>query len=291
MAGTKATNGTTGAVIGKQGDAQTILEAGRQLARAVKQVDIYEDPDGGFPMLFVPDGYDVVDVEEHLPRPFRLKQSVSLDTPDALVTYLKEFGDKERTIVFVDRASGTYRAAIDYHRAHAEPSWKGHNATLALVQTQAWKDWQGANLQAKNQFDFAQFIEDHIPEIADPAGGLLMDLIMSFEAHRSAQFASTVRLNDGTVRLTFNEEISGSRQGGEVNVPTTFKLYLAPYEGTASRIITARLRYRLQGANLQLWFDILRLNEVREQAVDEVTAGLKDKAGEFVRAFVLGRQS
>jgi uncharacterized protein YfdQ (DUF2303 family) len=284
-------NGKSGATSGTTatGDAQTILDAGKQLAQQVQRLDVLA-PAGGYPLLLVPDGYEVQDAEDYLPKPFRLEQTVGVDTPDAFVAYLKEFGDKARTVVFVDRASGSYQAVIDYHRAADDPSWKGHLSTLRLVPTQAWQDWQAANKVAKNQFDFAQFIEDHVPDIADPVGAALMDLVLSFEAHKTAQFSSTMRLQDGSVRLTFNEEIAGNRQGGEVSVPTTFKLYLAPYEGTQRRIITARLRYRLQGPSLQLWFDILRLNEVREQAVDEVAAELREKAGEFVRTFIVGRQ-
>lgn len=266
-------------------DAEVMLEAGRELAKKVERMEI-----DGHPLMLKPNGLDVIDLQPYQPRPLRLKQIVAIDTPESFINYLKQFASEQTTLVFVDRRTGEFRAVLDYHQ-NTQPSWKDHRANLALQPTLAWSEWETANGVEMSQVGFVRFLEDHIPDISQPLGAQLMEMVMDFEAHKAAQFSSSVRLQDGGVKFTFNETVQGSSTGGEIRVPSMFMLSLAPFEGMPLRDVVARLRFRIREGQLAIWFDLARLADVKQQAVDEVFAVLRTALTGHVREWIVGEET
>ncbi len=246
---------------------------------------------GGRPLTIVPDGLTVKNLEEHLKAPARLNKRVTLGTPDSFAAYVKLFADPARSLVFADKKAGTFTAVLDYHAAPDAPSWCEHAAGLVLIPTLAWAEWTAANKQAMTQAEFATFVEDHIPDIVSPDGAALLELALNFEATKAGKFGSAMRQSDGSVDFSYSEEVVGQNaKAGKVKAPTTFVLALAPFEGTPVRQVTARFRYRIaEGGKLALWFDLLRVQEVRDLAFAEVAAKLATDLSGVVRGQVEGK--
>ena len=102
-------------------------------------------------------------------------------------------------------------AVIDYH--FEEPAWCRHRATLAFRPTPEWTTWTGLSGRHLSQVDFAAFIEDNLPDIADPAGADILDVTRSLEAKKSVEFRSSIRLQDGSSQLTYDETVVGKGRG------------------------------------------------------------------------------
>jgi hypothetical protein len=239
------------------------IEAGAALMTTPEVRDVH-----GRPLVFVPKHLDVKDLSHLLPSPARLEQKVTLDTPAAFAS---------RPFWTITR-SRTLRAGTS-HRAH-----------LVLLNTVAWQEWTRANRQAMSQADFAQFIEDHIPDIAVPAGAELLEVARNFEARKGVDFKSVQRVSDGSVQFSYNEDVQGTSRAGSMKVPNEFILGIAPFEGTPKYQVLARLRYRIEaGGKLMLWFDLLRLQDVLDAAFAAVETEIRAALDGTVRAVVCGQ--
>jgi uncharacterized protein YfdQ (DUF2303 family) len=243
----------------------------------------------GTPHVLVPEGVTLEDCAAFLPAPTRLQQIVQTADAAAFIGYVGQFGDKARSVVFATRRPAGFSAVLDYHAASNLPSWNAHRVNFVPLQTPSWADWNGANKRRFNQADFAQFIEDHIPDIAEPAGAKLLELARNFEATKAVTFQSQQRVADGSVQFTYNEDVQGTPRSAAMKVPTEITLALAPFEGSKAYKVTARLRYRIgEGGKLELWYDLLRVVDVLDAAFNDVLDDIKKGTADSVRMVLLG---
>jgi uncharacterized protein YfdQ (DUF2303 family) len=257
-------------------DFKDALEAGKQ-HEFMRRID-------DLPVVALQAGYQLHDITKFLPTlpaPVDKRGVVTLHTPQAFVTYVDAYRDRD-TLVLTDVTAATVKAVIDYHKAGEDgaPRHGKHIASFACRHTKEWATWSAAHKKAMSQVDFAQFLEDNLPDIAAPAGGLLLEMARTIEVKKDVAFASSVRLQDGQQQLTYNENIEGSTSRGSLRLFETITLGIAPFEGSSKYELQARLRFRMNDGKLSLWFDLVRAHKVLEDAFAEVlaviTAGLPD---------------
>ncbi|MFN8758856.1 MAG: DUF2303 family protein [Tagaea sp.] len=135
---------------------------------------------------------------------------------------------------------------------------------------QEWTDWTGINGVQKTQEQFAAFVEDHIKDVASPVAAEALEISRSLEAKKDVTFASSIRLQNGANELTYEETIQGSAAKGKLAVPDRFVLGVPVLKGGAAYALDARLRYRIHGSRLLLWFDLVRPDKIREDALADV---------------------
>jgi uncharacterized protein YfdQ (DUF2303 family) len=133
-----------------------------------------------------------------------------------------------------------------------------------------------------DQASFAQFLEDNIPDIAEPAGAKLVELARTLEAKTDVQFDSHIRAENGAHRFVYIENVTASSSGtsGKIDVPPEFTLVLQPFEGSKTYDIKARLRYRITSKKLALWFELVRLQDVLKEAFDDELMKITAEVGE-----------
>jgi uncharacterized protein YfdQ (DUF2303 family) len=136
--------------------------------------------------------------------------------------------------------------------------------------------WVTANGKRVDQVAFAAFLEDNLPDIAQPPGAQLLELARSLEVKRNVNFASSVRLDNGQTQLTYEEDVKGTAAKGTIEIPERFILGLAPFEGCAKYRLEARLRYRMAEGKLAMWFDLFRPEEVLRDAFNAVRKQIVD---------------
>lgn len=263
------------------------IAAGAALERRAEVLTIE-----GRPHLILPGGYTVQDLTKFLPVPPALEQQVTLLTPVAFGSYVKTFGVAEQTIVFASREHSWFMAALDYHKSPTEPTRSLHRAHLRLQPTLPWQEWTARDKNAMTQADFARFVEDHIPDIAEPLGAVLVEMVRNFEAQKGVTYQSYMRENDGTVKFTYNEEVgsTGAGKASTIKVPQEFTLGLAPFEGTAKYEVKARLRWRIaDGGKLSLWFELVRPKDVLDAAFLDVYTAIEKDVKASIKVMVLGQ--
>ena len=150
--------------------------------------------------------------------------------------------------------------------------WGDHKAVLAFRKTDAWTRWLALNENFVEQEQFAEHIERNLVDIVDPTGADLLELAQTFEATTSAEFRSQKRLANGQRQFTYSENIEGKGgANGQLEIPETFKLAVAPFEGCEPYGVTARLRFRLNAGHLKLGYVIDNPRDIETQAVGDVS--------------------
>lgn len=258
------------------------IQAGEDLATLKARGTVFTVTAGATPYMVVPQGFTVQEVEKHLPAPLRTRATVDLDEPESFIAYVNRFKD-EHSVVFSDLEQRAFLAVLDYHRADGAPRWGSHRAALRCPTTDDWDTWMEQDRKPMDQIVFAQFIEDHIPNIAQPSGAELLQLALTLEAKKDVQFRSSTRLEDGQHQFRYEETIEGQAgsQNGLIKIPNAFVLGLEPFQGVGARRVDARFRYRIQqGGVLKLWFELVRPQEVLEAAFRDVITQIRTGLGD-----------
>lgn len=225
--------------------------------------------------IVVPNGYELHDVRDTFPTPDRLKGKTTVRDVDSFVALVNEF-KTDATKVFGTITPPAFVGVLNGNAQAAGPGWGDHRVEYACPLTKEWKTWSGCNGKGMSQQEFAQFIEDNLPDLLD--GATMLEVSRTLEAKKNVNFASGIRLANGAVDFTFEEQVQGTAAKGKLQVPETFDLAFAVFEGGPAYKITARFRYRIsdRGA-LTLWFDLHRAHKVLEDAVKQVWADIAAK--------------
>lgn len=249
---------------------QTEIRTALDADRAGRLVDV-----GGTPHIVVPHGYELRDLEPALGNPSRLRGTTKLRDVKSFSAVVNEFkGDSTKLYGTVTPA--VFVAVFNAHAVGAT-GWGDHRAAYDCPVSVEWKTWTGSNKKPMNQADFAQFIEDNLPDILD--GGLLLEVSRTLEAKKKVNFASAIRLSDGQNQFTYEEEVQGTAGKGQFKVPEVFELGIPVFEGGPSYKVKARLRYRIDNAKLVLWYDLERSHKILEDAVKEVWTAIEAATG------------
>jgi uncharacterized protein YfdQ (DUF2303 family) len=214
-------------------------------------------------------------VNEQLPAPYSLKQSVTLVTEGSFIDYFNRFATDSSTI-FVNDERAEFIAVLDYHNSPIQPAWKRHIASYKCPKTKEWNAWIESNNKKMNQEDFALFVEDNINEIIEPNGADMLQIASSLKASNHVDFKSAVRLDNGEVQFNYTETINGQAGvNGQMQIPEKIKLAIAPFLKGAPYEIEARFRYRIQQGGLSMWYTLIRPHIFSEHAFNDVVEKIK----------------
>jgi len=216
----------------------------------------------------VPEGYKLADLESFLPRPLRIKQEATLYDADSFIDYVQEF-KTGATLIFFDVQDESFAAAFDYHKLE-EPSWCDHSARFKPRRSVEFEAWLSANRKQMTQVEFARFIEENMPDIVEPPSAQLLQMTLTFEAKKSVEFASGVRLSSGQIQFQYDEIVRGAAQKGTIEVPETFILGIPIHVNGPAYRINVRLRWRLQEGKVVFWYELVRPHRYIQDALKEI---------------------
>ena len=234
------------------------------------------DAEHAFALL--PEGTTIEDVRKFLPPSKRVKQEVELLTVGSFTEYVSRFALADTT-VFANEPLAQYEAVIDYHRMSSVGEGRGtqeHIVRYACPQSEQWKAWVGSNGKWFNQVDFATFLESNLKEITDPPGAVFLQVALELQVHKSAEFESEVRLDNGQTRFRYQETVRGQSKAGDLQIPSAFTLVLPVFIDGDKHILQARFRYRMDGGKLSLGYELIRQQDVWNAAVKLVTTAIAD---------------
>lgn len=233
----------------------------------------------------VPEGYELKSLEEFLPRPLRLEQQVELHDAESFIAYVNGFKLPGATRLFFDQEKETFAAVLDYHEVET-PSWCEHQASFTAKRSPEFQTWSGQNRKAMSQVDFARFLEENLPDVVEPAGAMLLEIALTFEAKKDVEFASGVRLQNGQVQFTYNEVVRGTAQKGTIEIPDKFVLGIPIHVGGPAYRIDVRLRWRLNDGKVTFAYELVRPHRYVEDALKEIRERIAGETGLAVLAGV-----
>lgn len=155
--------------------------------------------------------------------------------------------------------------------------WRDHRAEYELIHSREWQVWtkhDGQSASFNSPAGFAKFVEDNLPDIVRPAAGDMMQMALNIRINEHVQYSNQQRLNDGHVELVYNNIVDANTQsakGGKIKIPETFSIRIPVWQGIESKPydLEARLRIRLTGNQVTIWYELVRPYKVLEQAFSD----------------------
>lgn len=240
--------------------------------------------------IVLPPGYtrcDITDaVRRAAPVPTRKSGTVQLLSLQALRDYLADQAAQTEAVVYADADHRTITAVFNDHRA--TPGWRDHRAVFKAELSQEFSRWAEKNGKPFSQTEFAEFIEDNLADITEPAAQQLLEVATTIQATSGIEFKSARRLQDGQTQMAYVESINATAgASGGLQIPRGFALGLRIFRQGAGYKLHARLKYRLSAGAVKFWFELERPEAAIDHAFAEYVAGLAD-TGYLVLAGRLG---
>lgn len=188
-----------------------------------------------------------------------------------------------------------------------------------------WTAWTSRSGKAMSQGEFAEWIDEHLPDLADPAhlkadnqaestaakfgaryGGTkevgygfadperMVKLSTGLVIREKSTFKSASNLSSGEMRLEFESTHEGE-DGKPLDVPRRFLLSIPVFKREAAYLVPVKLAYRKKGPMIEWSFDLFRPDRFRDDAIEGMRSDLagkltpKDGAGPVV-PIVLGKR-
>jgi uncharacterized protein YfdQ (DUF2303 family) len=201
---------------------------------------------------------DLLTSEKYLDRPRRKRGMVVVQDVASFACYYQKHSDQDSEI-FADRESLLIVAVLDAHEPGAA-RWQGHLLQLRLAVTPEWAAWTGSDRTMMPQSTFAEFIEDHIADVAPDGpctGAELLEMAQQFQAHSKVEFKAGHRLASGQTQFVYTETIDAKAgERGTIEIPTAFELGIPVFDDLEPYRVKARFRFRLADGQLRLGYHL-----------------------------------
>jgi uncharacterized protein YfdQ (DUF2303 family) len=235
----------------------------------------------GAPFIVLPPGYTTQDLSEHLAAPTRIRANVSLDVLRSFVEYVVKHKGEHSRIYFMrsearnDRGPRFVCIVDDNGNSDDKADWRQHTATLALLHSRQYATWTRANKTPVAQDAFVEFIEANLPDIVSPDGAELLELCRNLDITKSASFSSMTRTQHDSVSFAYSEETKAGK--GVISVPTKLTISIPIFERGPHAQIEAKFKFTLNEGRLRLSYELLRLPDILDDAIDLAVDEVGDK--------------
>lgn len=208
--------------------------------------------------------------------PYRKRGQIIVFDAASFNMVLADNADAGNIAIYIDR-SPTKPAVVAVLNGHGKngAGWGDFRAAIEFRPTPQWAKWTGIDGKMMPQTTFAEFIEDNLADIAEPAGARMLEIATHLEATRTVNFKSAVRLSNGAVQFHNNEDTDAKVSAGKIDVPETFVLALAPIQGLPLYKVPARFRYRIVEGKLTLGLKLQRVEDLMTSVLDDVVAKIE----------------
>lgn len=233
--------------------------------------------------VFAPPGWQHRVIEPvDKPLSDHIRQAVSLDDAASFAAYVNTF-KTPRSRLFVSVAHHSMSALLDYHAAAeageaGKPDYLDHRASYTMPFSEEWSRWARVDGVAMPQAKFAEFLEENLQDIVEPAGASVLEVALQLQSKKKVQFDSGVRLQDGSTQLTYREEVEAGTKGN-VKIPTEFVIGIPVFFGGDRYKIKAFLRYRIEEGKLAFHIVLHRKQFILQDAVQTTAKLVGEQTG------------
>lgn len=283
------------------GNVEAAIKAGMSMG------EVREVIDGELAAVLVPAGARLEQIDllafeaKYADNPRRKTGTRALTTAASFIAYANAHKEVGATAIYAKKSNTSFEVVFNDHEPNHQPATgmppegsadpsevlsvsfsegiPGHGdfkASYACPQSIEWKRWMAKSQHEKDkkegmqQAEFMQFLEDNLPDIIKPEGAILLTAARSFEAKKDVAFKSATRLEDGSITFNYDEKVNEVTQAGKIALPSEFTINIPVFEGGVKYQIDARLRYRVGGGGLVLWYELVQTHKILEHAFNTV---------------------
>lgn len=221
-------------------------------------------PMGYQPCLIVPDGYSVKTVSKAPTPPLDdfIRARLTLDTPGAFCEYINTF-KTETSLCFAALESDNkacFEAILDYHKRD-RPCRAAHRVSFLPTFSAAHKAWLDLAVNPRSQEHFIEFLMQWgwTCDAMDDAD--ILELVSNLE-FKSVSNLFTKRSMNGTVALSYSEEVQGHAGSKMVELPSVFRVAFPIFEGMPNSNLAVNVIYKVQQGTLTMKFLIPHHSEI-----------------------------
>ncbi|MCR9254758.1 MAG: YfdQ family protein [Alphaproteobacteria bacterium] len=249
------------------------------------------------PLIAIPNSMGITSMEKFEPHPSEKRGRVTAHSEDGMIGYVTAMGvepcsrlyytptkrDSEGSLVHM----AVFQAILDDHGE--KPGHGAHLVTYKPTFSVNWAKWTASNGAMMRQADFAQFIEDNYPDIAEveftwkgnsgltPSQADMLDLSTNLKVSRKAQYQEVNNLKTGGVVLKREEDVQANIAKSEREVPDLFGLRLPIFRGGPAVDVLVRFRFRQNDGELRLGYEIFQLDETEDAEVEAMVSRISTK--------------
>ncbi|MBX9594316.1 MAG: YfdQ family protein [Roseomonas sp.] len=245
-------------------------------AREATTPTMYEDGR----VAFVP-GVDgnrparLMSMEPFAAQPFRKRGTVVVFDAASLNQIIKD-NNGPNVAIYIDRnPNAPVIEAVLNGVGPAGPGWGDHRVKIEFRPTPQWAKWKAIDGKLMDQTSFAEFIEDNQTDVQAPSGAQMLEIATYFQATRTTEFKKAIRLSSGDVQFVNVENTNAQVGSGQIAVPETITLGLAPIQGSPLYAVPARFRFRLEDGKLRLGIKLERIEDLMEKVLEDVIAKIE----------------
>lgn len=217
-----------------------------------------------------------IDLDSGMAAPARKRGRVVVFDAASFNQVLADNADAGNIAIYFDR-NPEKPAVVAVLNGHGKggPGWSDFRAEICFRPTPQWTKWKARDGKMQSQTEFAEFIEDNLEDIAEPAGAVMLEIATHLEVARSVNFKSAMRLTSGVVQFKHETDDTARVGANTIDVPEAFTLGVAPIFGLPSYRVPARFRYRLVDGKLTLGYKLQRIETMMEKIVEDVIAKIE----------------
>ncbi len=237
------------------------------------------------PFTVVPQTMKVMNLEEHMPHPARVRKHMTFTDTNSFLSYFNEFSKQGNTKLFATRnISGvSFLCVFDYDRPGTVntdeaswqseevmplPQWNEHRCYLGMKYHPDYIDLKCLDGKMMSQQDFALFVEKNTHLFHDPDGATMLEMAQHLKGMTKAQFQSGRRLSNGQVSIEYIEETRAQGAKGELDVPEYITMFTPIFDGFDPEEIRASFRWRI-GDDKKITLGFSLLTKVQERRAEE----------------------
>ena len=208
--------------------------------------------------------------------------TLTLLTPESFALAIKDNSDV-RTKVFADSENGLIACVFDFLEVGGQvfnspnmvlpaTGWGQLSAVIKFSESRKLKEWRNM-LEWRSQADFANFLEDHLEDVLDPAGQDLLAIATDLEASSQGSFKGKMNLDNGSVRFSYQDDVETT-----VEVPRLLTLGIPLFEHGSKYKLGARLRFVISGGSVKFKLLFTNLQDAKDQEFERIVQEIEDKA-------------
>lgn len=255
--------------------------------------------DSKIPFMLVHQSMKILDFENNMPTPMRIRKAVAFIDSPSFVDYFKTFkltyqprlfchtdedGMKILSVFDYDLPGQIVKAATEKEPGQITreaPRWNSHTASLALAYHPDYKALRETDGHWFDQQEFALFVEENTHLFKQPDGATMLELAQHLKGHRTATWQRGKRLSNGENKLEFIEEIEGRSAAGDVLVPEYLDINSPMFEGYEPVDYRAAFRWKMDKDDNTIQFSYRLLTKLAERkALEDVKIDLVKQLGQ-----------